>query len=163
MLHGVGGETALSSPRPILLILSLQLSQKFRWRRCKNMSKMLDYHTRAMDFVAQATMGSPTEPVDETRAKELFRQALDWGRKAIDELEKLERHDQTYAVIHRSVAATALDCGEYQLAENLATKALESEPPKDIRGDLEDILRRAQTELAKFATLADDGAEFGVP
>lgn len=127
------------------------------------MSKMLEYHTRAMDLVAQATMGSPTEPVDEARTKELFRQALVWGRKAIDELEKLERHDLTYAVIHRSVAATALDCGEYRLAECLATKALESDPPKDIRGELEDILRRAQNELAKFATLAEDGEEFGTP
>ena len=127
------------------------------------MSKMLEYHTRAMDFVAQATMGSLTEPVDEARAKELFRQALVWGRKAIDELEKLERHDLTYAVIHRSVAATALDCGEYQLAECLATKALESEPPKDIGDELENILQRARTELDKLATLADDGEEFGTP
>ena len=81
------------------------------------MSKMLEYHTRAMDFVAQATVGSIVEPVDEARKHELFRQALDWGLKAIEELDKLEYHDLTYSVIHRSIAATALDCGEYQLAE----------------------------------------------
>ena len=65
------------------------------------MSKMLEYHTRAMDFVAQATVGPHVEPVDDVLKQELFRQALDWGLKAIEELDKLEYHDLTYSVIHR--------------------------------------------------------------
>ena len=132
------------------------------------MSKMLEYHTRAMDFVAQATVGSIVEPVDEARKHELFRQALDWGLKAIEELDKLEYHDLTYSVIHRSIAATALDCGEYQLAEKLAAKPINRGADPAVLPELRQISDRAiahqnhqQTTRQPQNALADDPQPFG--
>ncbi len=131
------------------------------------MSKMLEYHTRAMDFVAQATVGPHVEPVDDVRKQELFRQALDWGLRAIEELEKLEYHDLTYSVIHRSIAATALDCGEYQLAEQLAAKPIARGAEPTILQDLREISYRAianqnhpQTQNLHENVLADDPQPF---
>ena len=129
------------------------------------MSKMLGHHTQAMDLAAQATIGFPMEPVDESRRRELFKQALASGLKAITELDKLEYHDLTYSVIHRSIAATALDCGEYQLAEQLAAKPIARGPHPSIVRELRDVMHKAEFQQRledEGLTLAMDEIEMSL-
>ena len=126
------------------------------------MSEMLDHHTRAMDLVAQATRVAPMEPVEESHRRALFEQALESGMKAIAELENLEYHDLTYSVIHRSIAATALDCGKYELAQQLAAKPLARNPHPAIVPELLEVMHRANFQLRlrqQGLTLAPDEVE----
>ncbi len=125
------------------------------------MSKMLQYHRKSMDFVAQATMPLHAENIDDEGKNDLLRQAFNWELQAIQELEKQRYHEPTYSVMHRSAATLALDCRDTRLAQQLATKALAENPPDDIAQELRQVLQQAldqnhrQTQAIHENVLAD--------
>ena len=42
-------------------------------------------------------------------------------------------------MLHHSAASLAIDCGEFQVAERLITRALSGNPPAEIAAELKDL------------------------
>ncbi len=124
------------------------------------MSKINDYHHSAMDFAAHALYEKMRGNIQ--HASDLFQKALDCELRALHELENMigkvdEPLQPTHSVLHRSAATLALDCGDTNLAQQLATKALSQNPPTEIAQELHEIL----TQIPKPETiLQDEGDQF---
>ena len=109
------------------------------------MTTMLEFHNQAMDFVTRATLSLEPAPENESSRRELFQQALDLELKAIEILEQQEFHSLTYSLIHRSAASVALESGDFELAEKLASKTIARGADPSIVRDLREISGRAAT------------------
>ena len=99
------------------------------------MTSASDYHNIAMEF-ADLGLRNRARGNGE-RALAYFEQALDFELAAIAELDRAD--GLAGAVLHRSAGTLALDCRQFRLAEQLASKALASEPPADIAAELRDL------------------------
>ena len=97
------------------------------------------FHNRAMDFVDRAARERSRG--DKELSNSLFRQALDSELKAIDELPK--RGGLAWSILHRSAATMALDCGDFRMAEKLASTALAGDTHPEIADELRDVWERA--------------------
>ena len=79
---------------------------------------------------------------DTAQAQTLFRQAFQCEREAADMTIDRWEAEPTRSVLHRSAAALALDCGDYQEAERLIARALTGNPPDEIADELRDLLEQ---------------------
>jgi len=95
-------------------------------------------HQEAMEFAQQAMAAR-----DQGRAQKLFRSAFEKEREAAEALAGELRQEPTRAILFRSAATLALDCGDLAEAERLARKGLAGEPPEEQRRELEEILARS--------------------
>ena len=100
------------------------------------MSNVKHLHDKAMDFADRALVSRMAG--DAEFSVKLYRRALDWELKAINEMP--ERGGLAWDVLHRSAGTLALDCGDYRLAERLACKALAGEPDPEIAEELRELL-----------------------
>ena len=103
------------------------------------MNESRDAHDKAMDFAFLAdrskAAGNPVE------AKRLYGQALE---SELDALAALRSPTpKTFAVMHRSAAWLALECGEIRKAEQLASAGLAGNPPPDIANELREVWEQA--------------------
>lgn len=127
------------------------------------MSKMNDYHHKAMGLAARALMERMKG--NKRRERNLFKQALGRELSAIAELNG-RTIEPTHSVLHRSAATLAMDCGDTILAEHLANRALEENPPRKVAQDLQDILAQVNLQkpdeilLEMNVMLADKGGEY---
>ncbi|NJM49408.1 MAG: hypothetical protein HC860_27180 [Alkalinema sp. RU_4_3] len=74
------------------------------------------------------------------KVQDLLRQAFVQETQAAADLvvETLEA-EPTRSVLHRSAASLAIDCGEFQVAERLITRALSGNPPAEIAAEFKDL------------------------
>lgn len=105
------------------------------------MSRAKELHNQAMDAAQFALWERVRGNHDE--AATFFGQALKDELAAIAELEKTGPvNELTYAILHRSAGTLALDCKEFRLAEELATKVLAQEPHPEIAWELRELLEQ---------------------
>ena len=105
------------------------------------MTTAKELHDKAMDSAFFA-MRERTQGNSEEAAR-LFEQALQAELAAITELENLGQMDElTRSIWHRSAGTLALDCKDYRLAEQLATKVLAQDPHPEIAWELRELLEQ---------------------
>lgn len=101
-------------------------------------------HREAMELADGATLAQTTG--DAERARDLFRHAF---AKELQAAERFVKHfdlEPTRSVLFRSAASLALDCGEYEQAAALITRALDWNPPTTIADDLRDLLQQVNRQ-----------------
>jgi hypothetical protein len=102
------------------------------------MDRIQDLHQAAMALAEQADIaklrGESTATV-----QVLLRSAFEQESEAAELTVTLEDAEPTRSVLHRSAASLAIDCGEYQAAERLITRALAGNPPQVIASELKDL------------------------
>ena len=103
------------------------------------MSSARELHNRAIAFVNQALSERSLGNVN--RSLELFRQALGSEMGAIDRLP--EHSGLSWSILHRSAGTMALDCHEFRLAEQLASRALAGDPHPEVVHELRDLWEQA--------------------
>jgi len=104
------------------------------------MNVIKELHNKSMEFAELAFMARVRGDLDDSI--DLFSQALEYELTAIAELEKTERMEPTYSVLHRSAGTLALDCNEFRRAEQIVTRALSQDPPSEIAEELRDLLEQ---------------------
>ena len=97
-----------------------------------------DIHNEAMDYAEYAL--SAKRRGDTVESAKLFAKSLELERQAIDLL--TERVEPEYSILHRSAATLALDCGEFRLAEQIASKALAGDPPEHVVWQLRSVMEQ---------------------
>src|SRR5580704_9228292 len=75
-------------------------------------------------------------------AREQLRKAFDDERQAADLVAGDLTQEPTRAVLHRSAASLALQCGALRAAERLIAAALSGDPPDEIAEELRDLLKQ---------------------
>jgi len=104
-------------------------------------------HEMAMEFADQADAAKRTGDVQQ--AALLYRQALDYERRAASGVAPNLSAEPTRSVLHRSAASLALDCGELREAERLICAALAGNPPEEIADELRDLLQTIYAQRSK--------------
>jgi tetratricopeptide (TPR) repeat protein len=79
------------------------------------------------------------------RAAELFRQAFEQEREAAGLVADDPQAVLTRAVLYRSAATLAMDCGELDEAESLIKTALQGSPPAEVAKELRDLRKRVRS------------------
>ena len=97
-----------------------------------------DIHNEAMDYAEYALSGKRRG--DTVEAAQLFAKSLELERKALGLL--TEQVEPEYSILHRSAATLALDCGEFRLAEQIASKALAGDPPEHVVWQLRSVVEQ---------------------
>ena len=97
-----------------------------------------DIHNEAMDYAEYAL--SAKRRGDTVEAAQLFAKSLELERKALGLL--TEQVEPEYSILHRSAATLALDCGEFRLAEQIASKALAGDPPEHVVWQLRSVMEQ---------------------
>ena len=129
------------------------------------MNALNQAHNKAMDLATLALI--ERKRGNNKHASDLFEQALDYELKSIDEFENMigrvdEPTQPTHSVLHRSAATLALDCGDIDLAEQLANKGLTQNPPTEITQELHELLNQItpqQTLTPRSETILRDERE----
>ncbi|WP_419938968.1 hypothetical protein [Candidatus Palauibacter sp.] len=98
-------------------------------------------HDRAMDLAFLADRSKAAGDLHE--AGRLYAQALESELTALRALQ--DPSPLTFAVMHRSAAWLALECGEIRLAEQLASTGLAGDPPPKIADELREVWEQANT------------------
>ena len=115
-----------------------------------------DVHNEAMDYAEYAL--SAKRRGDAVEAAKLFAKSLELERKAIELL--TERVEPEYSILHRSAATLALDCGEFRLAEKIASRALAGDPPEyvvwQLRSVMEQVTQHDHLRLNGLALAEDE-------
>ena len=75
-----------------------------------------------------------------TLKEQLAREALRSEAAAAELVRDNLAAEPTRAVLYRSAASLAIDCGEYREAERLIATALAGNPPEEIAQELRDLL-----------------------
>ena len=104
------------------------------------MNQVKDLHREAMRFVDEADSARRDGNVQV--ARERLRQAFDHERQAADLVAGDFSQEPTRAVLHRSAASLALQCGALREAERLIAAALSGDPPDEIAEELRDLLEQ---------------------
>jgi hypothetical protein len=104
------------------------------------MNQVKDLHREAMRLVDEAE--SARLNGDVAVARERLRLAFDHERQAADLVAGDFTHEPTRAVLHRSAASLALQCGALREAERLIGAALSGDPPDEIAEELRDLLEQ---------------------
>ncbi len=104
-----------------------------------NIERAQELHDRAMDAAETAAIARlHSEPA----SRDLFRQAFALERDAANALANAWDFEPSRAILHRSAAALALECGEWRAAEQLIGAALAGDPPDDIAEELRGLLHQ---------------------
>lgn len=96
-------------------------------------------HDRAMDLAFLADRSKAAG--NQTEARRLYKQALEKELEALSALKSPT--PVTAAVIHRSAAWLAVECGEIRRAEQLASAGLAGDPPSEIADELRHVWEEA--------------------
>jgi hypothetical protein len=104
------------------------------------MNEVSYLHNKAMDLAESALLERLRGNKDAEIA--LSRQALEFELAAIEKL--VDPIEPTFSVLHRSAGTLALRCEQFQLAEQIAFKALAKEPPHEIGEELRDLVEQVQ-------------------
>ena len=118
------------------------------------MSSARELHDRAMAFVDQAIRERDLGNTELSR--DLFRKALESEMAAIEELP--EKEGLAWSILHRSAGTMALDCKDFHLAQQLASRALADDPHPEIRGELWEVWNQADYYRHEKVTLVDESA-----
>ncbi len=118
------------------------------------MSSVRELHDRAMTLVDQARRARDQGNIE--HSTKLFREALKSEMAAIEELP--EQGGLAWSILHRSAGAMALDCKDFQLARQLADRALADEPHPEVKDELWEIWNQADYYKHKEVTLVDESA-----
>lgn len=103
------------------------------------MSTVSKLHSQAMEFTNRAQLARAAE--DAEKAARLFELALSKELAAISEMP--HQSGLAWDVLHRSAGTLALDCKNFRLAEQLASRALGGDPHPEIAAELRDVWERA--------------------
>ena len=98
-----------------------------------------DFHDEAMTVAGDALRHKRRGEHDD--AKREFKRALDLEREALARMDGVE--EPIYSTMYRSAASLALDCEEFRLAEQIASKALAGDPPEFLVWELREVVERA--------------------
>lgn len=98
-------------------------------------------HEEAMDLAEQALREKRRGDI--ALAQELFELSLEKEKKVLELLENEPYQEPMYSVLYRSAATLALDCGNFRLAEKLASTALSKEPLDYVADELRDVFEQA--------------------
>lgn len=104
-------------------------------------------HDRAMDLAFLADRSKAAGNLNE--AGRLYAQALESEVAALGALHSPS--PMTFAVMHRSAAWLALECGEIRLAEKLAAAGLAGDPPPEIADELREVWEQANFHRHRHA------------
>lgn len=118
------------------------------------MSSARELHDRAMTFVDQAIRERDLGNTEQSR--DLFRKALESEMAAIEELP--EQGGLAWSILHRSAGAMALDCKDFQLAQQLASRALTDDPHPEIEDELRELWSKADNYIHNEVTTVDESA-----
>ncbi len=103
------------------------------------MNRSSTSHDRAMDLAFFADRSKAAGNLDE--ARRLYAEALESELEALRALQ--DPTPTTRAVMHRSAAWLALDCGNIRLSEKLASAGLAADPPPEIAHELREVWEQA--------------------
>ena len=106
-------------------------------------------HDLAMDSAEEVLLAGKQNSAGSIKA---YRQAFLYEREAANMLADDIAFEPSRAVLHRSAAALALECGEWRAAEQLICAALAGNPPEDIAEELRALLQ--QTYAARVHVTA---------
>jgi len=95
-------------------------------------------HREAMELVDQAVLAREEGDLD--YVLEIAPEAFEKERAAADLVFGQLDLEPTRAVLHRSAATLAVECGRLRDAERLIGRALAGNPPQDIADELRDLL-----------------------
>ncbi len=104
------------------------------------MNQVKDLHREAMRLVDEAE--SARRNGDVAAAQERLRRAFNQERQAADLVAGDLTQEPTRAILHRSAASLALQCGALREAERLIATALSGDPPDEIAEELRDLLEQ---------------------
>jgi len=76
---------------------------------------------------------------------ELFRKAFELDRTAASLLKDDKSCEPVRSTLYQSAASKAVECGEFEIAKELALEGLTGNPPKEIRAQLNDLLQAMQS------------------
>lgn len=107
------------------------------------MTSWEDIHSEAMDLSDRALKHKRRGEHDD--AKQLFKRAFELERDALARMDGVE--EPIYSTMYRSCATLALDCEEYRLAEQIASKALAGDPPQYLIWELRDVVEKANSNI----------------
>lgn len=99
-----------------------------------------ELHKRAMQLVDRAMVARAQG--DRTGADELMREAYQVERQAAHTLMPHSDLEPSRAVLFRSAASLALECGEVRDAERLIATALSGDPAEEVVQELRDLLEQ---------------------
>src|SRR5438094_887998 len=108
------------------------------------MNSVNELHDLAMGLTDYAAMARRYG--DLQVARELLARALYYESQAASALVDRSDAEPSRSVLHRSAAALALKCGEYEKAERLITVGLAGKPPGDIASELRDLLKEVRKQ-----------------
>ena len=108
----------------------------------KTMSQVRTLHQQAMQHLDEANVARLRG--DQEQARQFTRQAYEREKQAAERLAGTPQNEPTHAILYRSAALFALDCGENGEAERLLAAGLSGNPPVA----LAEQLRALQTQIA---------------
>jgi tetratricopeptide (TPR) repeat protein len=107
------------------------------------MSTASELHDQATVFAGYAYVARIRGNVEE--AKEYARKALPFETQAAEILRDQIDAEPSRSVLYLSAASLAMQCGEYDEAEQLIETGLQGKPPREIAQDLRDVLEQVKT------------------
>jgi hypothetical protein len=116
------------------------------------MNSVRENHERAMALADDAL--AVRRQGDEEQATTLFREALDYERRAAERVAPDLTAEPTRSILYRSAASLALECGELREAERLIATALSGNPPEEIADELRDLLQQVYKRFRKTSVAA---------
>ena len=103
------------------------------------MTTWRDLHNEAMGWTDYAL--KYRRRGDHDIATQLFKRALELEREALNLMGIVD--EPIYSTMYRSCATLALDCEEYRLAEQIASRALAGDPPEYLVWELREVVEQA--------------------
>jgi hypothetical protein len=110
------------------------------------MSQIQTLHQQAMDLAEAAAVARLRGAIEQ--ATQLTRQAFEQETQAAHLIAGVLDAEPTRAVLHRSAASLAIECGELRAAERLIATALSGNPPPEIAEELKDLF--IQINLSQY-------------
>ena len=110
----------------------------------KKLERAMDIHEEAMDFSGKAQAAQIKGEEGDTLA--FFRKAFKLEKEAAMLLKDEKVELITRAVLFRSAAVLALDCGEISEAEKLISFGLSGKVPPQIADELQDLKKDVEFE-----------------
>jgi hypothetical protein len=113
-----------------------------------------EFHQHAMEMADRALEARRSG--DEQQAQARFCEALASERRAAEMVAPDLTAEPTRAVLHRSAAALAAECGEAREAERLIAIALTGNPREEVAEELRDLWQQVCRSLRKLPAAAAD-------
>jgi hypothetical protein len=106
------------------------------------MNRWEEFHKQARELFDRALIARDSSLATSV---ELFRKAFELERTAVSLLQDNKSSEPTRSTLYQSAASMAVECGEFEIAKELALEGLTGNPPKEIRAQLNDLLQAMQS------------------